>query len=182
MKIVQTSPELIVRISLDPAKLGGLTYPLTIDPSVLVGASDYTFITDELPNSNFDTHPLTAVCKCNFRYRTLARPIPNLATFFKEPVDIIGATLILSRSIDSTGSQAPAGRRLRDHLRLAFQPGDLEPAPDRVQLEHRRRRLRSSRRKPSCPTSPGLPGGVSLLDPVDGQGVARRASVLNTGS
>ncbi|MGQ0680029.1 MAG: RHS repeat-associated core domain-containing protein [Actinomycetota bacterium] len=109
MSITPAAQGHVVRITLDPhwLKAPGREFPVTIDPTLIAGASQFSFITNEAANSNFDTHPLTAVCVCPFTYRTVAKPNPDLATFFKEPVQIIGASISLNSVIDSTG-QAPA--------------------------------------------------------------------------
>ncbi|MGQ0679110.1 MAG: DNRLRE domain-containing protein, partial [Actinomycetota bacterium] len=112
MQLVGNAPEPVVRLTLSQEWLRaeGRKFPVTIDPTLWAGASQYTFITADAPTSNFDTHSLTAICVCPGAYRTLAKPTPDLANFFKEPVEVIGAAINLNSNIDSTGQiPAPVG-------------------------------------------------------------------------
>ncbi len=112
LEIVPDADQLVVRLSLSEpwAKDPSRKFPLTIDPSLLTGSSDYTMVTSAAADAVLDNYPYTAVYGAPTPYRVLGKPIPDMANFFKEPVDITAASMFLNTMYDSTGQAAkPVG-------------------------------------------------------------------------
>jgi RHS repeat-associated protein len=107
LQLIEQEGKSVVRLSLEESWLKDpiREFPVTADPSLWVtGVNNYTFITSAAPTSNFDSYTSMAVYGAPTPYRMLVKPLPDLVDFFREPVEILTAAVLLNTQFDSTGA------------------------------------------------------------------------------
>ncbi len=96
LHIVQTSPQLVVRLAADPAWLAApeRAWPVVIDPVVhITGANADTYIRKAYPDNNYGGSSYLYLWSGDLVRRPLH--FKNIASFFDEPVTLYSATLRL---------------------------------------------------------------------------------------
>ncbi len=105
LRIVETSPELVVRLAADPAWLGApeRAWPVVIDPVLTIeGATADTYLRQGGPDTNYGSSTRLLLSSGTGTRRILhAKTIED---FFAEPVTLFSATLRLYATTDTTGS------------------------------------------------------------------------------
>ena len=111
LSIVETSPELVVRLAADPTWLAApeRVWPVVIDPMLTIGggAAD-TYLSKGSPDSNYNTSIRLYVLAGSSIWRTIHAK--DIAAFFDEPVTLYSATFQLWATSDtSTQVASPVG-------------------------------------------------------------------------
>ncbi len=110
LSIVATSPELIIRLAVDPNWLvePSRAWPVTVDPSLQFALGPDTFVTNRYPTSNFGTNPSLFIFGGSAAYRVLHKSERDFSTFFTEPVEVASASFKLYADTDTTADAPQA--------------------------------------------------------------------------
>jgi RHS repeat-associated protein len=105
LRIVETSPQLVVRLAAEPAWLGApeRAWPVVIDPVLTIeGATADTYLRQAGPDTNYGSSTRLLLGSGTSTRRILhGKTIQN---FFDEPVTLFSATLRLYATTDTTAS------------------------------------------------------------------------------
>ncbi len=106
LRIVERSPELVVRLAVDPAWLAApeRAWPVVIDPTVTInGANNDTYIgSGTNANENYGSSTIMGIGGGTNKFRTLHQR--DVASFFTEPAVVTGARLELYATNDTSAS------------------------------------------------------------------------------
>jgi hypothetical protein len=111
LRIVERSPELVVRLAADPAWLSapGRAWPVVIDPVLTIGGSDAdTYLSKSSPDSNYNSSSRLYISGGTYVRRAIQAK--NIAAFFDEPATLYSATFQLYATGDTSAQPAaPVG-------------------------------------------------------------------------